>query len=336
MRYEKQTNFKEIGHDGQEHLAKSKVLVIGCGALGTMVANNLVRAGIGYIRIVDRDYVELHNLQRQLLFDEDDVQRNLPKAIAAKEKLSKINSSIDIETIVKDVNSTTIYDLIQGIDLIMDCTDNFQTRYLINDVSYKFEIPWIYGGVIGATGVLQVFLPGETPCLRCMMDAPPPSGAVPTCDTAGVLNTVTGVIGSLESNEAIKYLTKAKDKLHRKMLYLDLWENTLEKIEIPLNPECPCCQGQEYHFYENKEDHAAFLCGINSVQVSSPTEEKISLEALEKRLQPTNYRTKRTPYLLKIYAEPYEITLFPDGRALIKNAKTLEEGKTVYARIIGN
>ena len=199
-RYEKQRNFEGIGHEGQDKLKDSSALIIGCGALGTVVANSLVRSGVGHIKIVDRDFVELSNLQRQTLFDEEDAKNSVPKAEAARKKLMKVNSTIKIETFIKDVNSITIEELAEGVDIILDCTDNFQTRYLINDLAFHKKIPWVYGGVIGSTGVVKAFIPQEGGCLRCMMTSPPPTGSLPTCDTAGVVNTITGIVALHQSN----------------------------------------------------------------------------------------------------------------------------------------
>ena len=210
-RYEKQILYSEIGAKGQKLLLNSKVIIIGCGALGTVIANNLVRSGVGFIKIVDRDYIELSNLQRQMLFDEDDLENNIPKAIAASQKLKKINSTIQIESIVDDVNSKNIEDLCSGMDVILDATDNLQTRYLINDISIKLNIPWVYGGVIGSTGMVHTIIPHKTPCLRCMFPEIAPAGSVETCDTAGVLNPITSIVASTESMEAIKILLNRKD-----------------------------------------------------------------------------------------------------------------------------
>ncbi|AOY75448.1 hypothetical protein BJL90_05800 [Clostridium formicaceticum] len=333
-RYIKQINFQGIGVEGQDLLKKSKVLVVGCGALGTVVVNNLARIGVGYLRIVDRDFVELSNLHRQILFDEEDVKESIPKAEAAARKLKKINSAIEIDSIIKDVNSVTIEKLAENMDIILDCTDNFKTRYLINDLAFSKKIPWIYGGAIGSTGTMKTFLPGEGPCLRCMMETPPPIGSTPTCDTAGVINTITGIIAMFQTNEAIKYLTNHKEEIDRNLLFIDLWENSIEKIELVKKEECPCCGKQEYNYLENKTPEAVHICGNNSVQVDFQNT-PIKLNSLYERLKAAELDVKLTPFLLNLKVEGYDMKIFDDGRAIIKNAKTIEEAKSIYAKYIG-
>ncbi|WP_026478095.1 ThiF family adenylyltransferase [Alkaliphilus transvaalensis] len=335
-RYMKQVNFKGIGIEGQEKLNQSKVLIVGCGALGTVVANSLARTGVGTLRIVDRDFVELSNLHRQILFDEADAENSIPKAEAAKDKLEKINSDIKIEAIVKDVNSITIEKMIDGIDLIIDCTDNFKTRYLINDVAFNHGIPWIYGGAVGSTGAIKVFIPNETGCLRCMMDTPPSAGSITTCDVAGVINTATGIVGMYQSNEAIKYLTENYQEVENRMIYLDLWDNEFQTMKLTKRENCSCCGKKEYQYLNNKMPEAVHICGNNSVQVD-PNNSKgtISLKIIYDRLENAGVEVKLSPFLLTAKVEGYEIKLFDDGRAIIKNAKTIEEAKGLYAKYIG-
>lgn len=251
-RYIKQIYFSGIGPKGQELLGTSRVLVIGCGALGTVVSNSLARSGIGFLRIVDRDFVEFSNLHRQILFDEEDAYGNVPKAEIAKRKLARVNSSITIEALVKNVNSSVIKKIVEDIDLIIDCTDNFETRYLINDIAFSKKLPWIYGGVVGASGMVKVFLPEEGGCLRCMIETPPSKGSFATIDTAGVINTVTGIVGSYEANEAIKYLTGNIDQMQRKMIYFDLWNNVIETVDLKQREDCPCCVKGEFQYLEKR------------------------------------------------------------------------------------
>lgn len=333
-RYIKQVNFHGIGIEGQEAMKRAKVLLVGCGALGTVSANNLARAGVGYLRIVDRDFVELSNLHRQTLFDEEDVHNSMPKVEAAARKLRKVNSSIEIEAVIKDVNSITIERLVEGMDLIIDCTDNFKTRYLINDVAFAKNIPWIYGGAIGSAGNIKVFLPEEGLCLRCMMESPPPAGSTPTCDTAGVINTITGIIAMMQTNEAIKYLTNNKEEIERNLVFIDLWENVIEKIELVQREDCPCCRKSDYQYLQNKTPEAVHICGNNSVQVDFQNT-PIKLQQLYERLKAADLDVKLTPFLLNLKVDGYDMKIFDDGRAIIKNAKTIEEAKTIYAKYIG-
>ena len=334
-RYIKQINFRGIGIEGQALLQKAKVLIIGCGALGTVVANSLARTGVGYLRIVDRDFVELSNLHRQILFDEEDANNNVPKVVAAKERLMKVNSDIEIEAVIKDVNSITIEGLAEDIDIILDCTDNFKTRYLINDIAFYKGIPWIYGGAVGSTGVIKSYIPGKTGCLRCLMEVPPPSGSIATCDTAGVINMITGIVGMYQASEAIKYLTKNQELMDKNMLFIDLWDNVIESVEIGKKEECPCCQLKKYQYLEDKMPEAVHICGSNSVQVDPGTSKQLKLKQLYERLLSAGVSVRLTPFILNISVDGYEIKVFDDGRAIIKNAKTVEEGKVVYAKYIG-
>src|SRR3954468_1046669 len=231
-RYARQMRYAPLGVDGQRKLLASTALVVGCGALGSVIANTLARAGVGKLRIVDRDFLELNNLQRQGLYDEDDVAAGLPKAIAAKNRLDKINSTIQIEAIVADVDHTNIERLLAGVDCLVDGTDNFETRFLLNDAAVKRGIPWIYGGCLGAEGQTLTILPGQTPCLRCLIPEPPPPGTTPTCDSAGILATIISVVASLESNEALKLLSGHPEAISRMWTVIDLWDNTLRQIKL--------------------------------------------------------------------------------------------------------
>src|SRR6266571_8706937 len=266
-RYSRQTLFGPIGKDGQKRLGDSSVAIIGCGALGTVLANNLCRAGIGRLVIADRDYIELNNLQRQILFDEDDIARRLPKAVAAAEKLRRINSDTTIEALVEDINADGIESLVQDVELVLDATDNFETRYLLNDVCVKFGRPWIYSGVIASYGVTMNILPGDTPCLRCIFPEMPLPGTTATCDTAGVLNGIVGAISGVASTEALKLLLKS-EKVSRALFCMDVWENTTDSIELPRQPDCPTCGQHAYEFLDSlSAASSTSLCGRNAVQV---------------------------------------------------------------------
>lgn len=335
-RYSRQTLFAPIGKEGQERLRAATVTIIGCGALGTVLANNLCRAGIGHLVIADRDYIELNNLQRQILFDEDDVARHLPKAIAARQRLSRINSEVQVDALVEDINADGIETLVKESNLVLDATDNFETRYLLNDVCVKHGRPWIYSGVIASYGVTMNILPTDTPCLRCAFPEMPPPGTTPTCDTAGVLNGIVGAITGIASTEAIKILLQS-EKISREMVWMDVWENTYERIMLPRQPDCPTCGLHQYEFLDTLAGkNSTSLCGRNAVQVRAGTRhnERIDFASLAARLQPlgsVNYND----YLLRSTIDGYEITVFPDGRAIIKGTDDEQLARSLYARYIG-
>ena len=338
-RYSRQILFAPIGKEGQERLRASSVTIVGCGALGTVLANNLCRAGIGRLVIADRDYIELSNLQRQILFDEDDVRRHLPNAVAAAEKLRRVNSEVKVEALVEDVTVDGIEALVRDTDLLLDATDNFATRYLINDVCIKEQRPWIYSGVIAAHGVTMNIVPGDTPCLRCVFPDMPLPGTTPTCDTAGVLNGIVGAITGIVSTEAIKILLKS-ERMSRDLLWLDLWENTFERITLPRQPDCPACGQHHYEFLESPGSSSTSLCGRNAVQVRASSgrggENRIRLDfpALAERLRPVG-EVSYNEFLLRCIVDGYEMTVFPDARAIIKGTDDEQVARSVYARYIG-
>jgi molybdopterin/thiamine biosynthesis adenylyltransferase len=336
-RYSRQILFGPIGKEGQERLLASSVTIIGCGALGTMLANNLCRAGVGRLVIADRDYVELNNLQRQILFDEDDIARRLPKAIVAAEKLHRINSNVRVEALVEDVNADGIESLVRETDLVLDATDNFETRYLLNDVCIKYQRPWIYSGVIASYGVTMNILPGDTACLRCVFPEMPLPGTTPTCDTAGVLNGIVGVMTGLASTEALKILLKS-EKVSRAMVWMDVWENTSDRIEIPRQPDCPACGLHHYEFLEALSGTSTTsLCGRNAVQVRASTGRsslKLDFPVLAERLQSIGV-VSYNQFLLRFTVDGYEFTVFPDARAIIKGTDDEQFARSLYARYIG-
>jgi molybdopterin/thiamine biosynthesis adenylyltransferase len=337
-RYSRQTLFGPIGKDGQKRLGDSTVTIIGCGALGTVLANNLCRAGVGQLIIADRDYVELSNLQRQILFDEDDVTHHLPKAIAAVEHLRRVNSDVKVEALIEDINLDGIEALVQESDLVLDATDNFETRYLLNDACIKHRRPWIYSGVIASYGITMNILPGETPCLRCAFPEMPQPGSTPTCDTAGVLNGIVGTISGIASTEALKILL-GSERVSQAMLWVDLWENTFERIELPRQPDCPACGQHQYDFLNTEGGPAATsLCGRNAVQVrggNGRQTTRMDFAALAERLQMVG-EVHHNQYLLRLLVEHYDITVFPDARAIIKGTDDEQVARSVYARYIGN
>ena len=335
-RYSRQTLFGPIGKQGQERLRAASATIIGCGALGTVMANNLCRAGVGRLVIADRDYVETSNLQRQILFDEEDVARHLPKAIAATEKLHKINSDVRVEALVEDINADGIESLVRESDIILDATDNFETRYLLNDVCIKHHRPWIYSGVIASYGVTMNILPEDTACLRCVFPEMPLPGTTPTCDTAGVLNGIVGAITGIASTEALKILL-ASEKTSRAMVWMDVWENTFERIELPRQPNCPACGRHSYEFLDSLSGSSSTsLCGRNAVQVRAAIKRgsRIDFAALAERLSPVS-EVQFNEFLLRCLVDTYEITVFPDARAIIKGTDDEQVARSVYTRYIG-
>ncbi|WP_126581953.1 ThiF family adenylyltransferase [Tengunoibacter tsumagoiensis] len=335
-RYSRQTLFRPIGIEGQERLRASSVVIIGCGALGTVLANNLCRAGIGHLTIADRDFIELNNLQRQILFDEKDVAQHLPKAVAAAEKLRSINSDVQIEAVVEDITADGIESLVRTCDLVLDATDNFETRYLLNDVCIKYQRPWIYSGVIGSYGVTMNILPGVSACLRCVFPDLPLPGTTPTCDTVGVLNGIVGAITGIASTEALKILLHS-EQVSKAMLWMDLWENTVERLELPRQPDCPTCGEHHYEFLDAPQGPpSASLCGRNAVQVRAQHHKgSIDFAALAERLQAVG-TVNYNEFLLRFLVDDYEITVFPNARAIIKGTADEQVARSIYARYIGN
>ena len=336
-RYSRQVLFQGIGEEGQARLMSSRVVVVGCGALGAVQTSLLVRAGVGTLRIIDRDFVEESNLQRQFLFDEEDVRSVLPKAVAAEKKLRLVNSFVQVEGLVEDVNASSIDRLLGGFDLIVDATDNFDARFLINDYAVKNGIPWIYGACVGAYGLTFPILPGETACLRCVFESAPPAGVSPSCDTAGVIGPIVSVIAGMQSAEALKILAGKRDCVNRKITTVDLWENRHEAIDLPRPlPDCPCCGRHDFPYLEGLLGaDATTLCGRNSVQIRRRDGGRIDLDELAQRLEPIG-RLEKNRFLLRAAIEGYQLTVFADGRAIIQGTYELAIAKSLYSRYIGN
>ncbi|MCP4400839.1 MAG: thiazole biosynthesis adenylyltransferase ThiF, partial [bacterium] len=314
-------------------LGRSSVVIIGCGALGTVIATSLARAGVGKIRIIDRDFIEYHNLQRQVLFTEDDIKQQLPKAVAAERHLKKVNSLIEIEGIVADVNYTNIEQFVSDADLILDGLDNFDTRFLINDVSLKHNIPWIYGGVISCTGMTMNIIPGKTPCFRCFSPGVPQAQDIATCDTVGVVGPAPFIIGSLESVEALKILVGA-DEISRHLLIIDVWRNNFDRLDMLPGQHCPACRGT-YEFLENRYGFKiTSLCGQNAVQILNPEAGTISLEDLSVRLQRVGQVTYNE-FMLRFSSDACDMVVFPDARAIVKNTDDAALARGLYAKYIG-
>ncbi|MGE5602036.1 MAG: ThiF family adenylyltransferase [Nitrososphaerales archaeon] len=342
-RYARQTIFPGIGEPGQRRLLDARVTIIGVGATGSVLANHMARAGVGHLRIVDRDFVELNNLQRQLLYDEDDVTQMLPKAVAAARKLRRINSTIEIEEIVADVNATNIIGLISDAGVVLDGTDNFSTRYLLNDACVKLGKPWVYCGVLASYGMTHTVQPGVTACLRCIMGELPAPGTVATCDTVGIIGPIVALMGSVAAAEALKLLV-GKGEVNTGMVHVDLWEGSFDTFELgPPRPDCPACGTHQYEFLSTEAGtRTTSLCGRDAVQVSvtgsrgAGNAAGMSLEDLAERLRQGGALDVRSnPFLLRATVDGREFTVFPDGRAIIKGVQDEAQAATLYARYVG-
>jgi molybdopterin-synthase adenylyltransferase len=339
-RYSRQTRFAPLGESGQRRLLDSCVLLVGCGALGSVLAETLTRAGVGHLRIVDRDFVETTNLQRQVLFDEDDVASQLPKAIAAVEKLKRINSGVDLEAVVADVDQRNVRQLASGANLILDGTDNFETRFLINDLSLETGIPWIYGGCIGSHGQVLAVLPGQTACLRCVIESPPEAGTTETCETAGILGPTVSVIASWQAILALKILSGHRDQVPPVLTVIDLWDHTFRTLDVSdlrARGDCPAChRGERLWLSGDRGSRSSVLCGRNSVQVLPSQPTNLSLDELVAKWHGHGTIT-RNPYLarLSLDASELELTVFRDGRAIVRGTEEISAGKAIYAKYVG-
>lgn len=337
-RYSRQILFSEIGKAGQQRLLQSKVVIVGCGALGTVQAESLCRAGVGAIRIVDRDFVEESNLQRQTLFCEEDAKDGLPKAVAAKKRLAQINSQTVVEPLVADVNFKNIERLVDGMDCILDATDNFETRFLINDVSVKNRIPWVYGAAVGSEGLTMTIVPGQSSCLRCVFDQSPPPGMSPTCDTAGVLAPIVNVIASIQVAEALKILTSNLHRVSRKLFSINIWEGVWKQLDVSTAKDlgtCVCCDDGRFDFLHGKVGSlATTLCGRDSVQISNLEGTIVDFRELARRLEPIGL-VHYNQFLLRFSVDRYEIAVFADGRSIVRGTKDTEVARTVFSKYIG-
>ena len=335
-RYSRQIIFPGIGEEGQRKLSESSVVVIGCGGLGTMISSSLVRAGIGKVRIIDRDFIEYHNLHRQALFEEDDIKNELPKAIAAERHLKKVNSSIEIEGIVADANHTNIEKFTSGMDLIVDGLDNFESRFLLNDVALKHRIPWIYGAAIASSGMTMSIIPGKTPCIRCLSASSPGGGVVGTCDTAGIIGPVPSIIGALQTAQAMRILV-GEDVTPQRLTIIDVWKGTFQQLKTGYRKDCPACHGQ-YEYLEGKTGlEITSLCGQNVVQVLNTHEVEISLPELAARLKPVVTNITVNDFMLRFSADKErDMIVFPDGRALVRNTSDESLARVLYTKYIGS
>jgi molybdopterin/thiamine biosynthesis adenylyltransferase len=334
QRYSRQLLFSGIGAEGQRRLAIGRVAVVGCGATGSALVSLLARAGVGTIRIIDRDYVEPSNLQRQSLFDESDAAESLPKAIAAARKIVAFNSEIVIDPHVADLTPTNIAPLLEGTQLILDGTDNFETRYLINDFAVQQSLPWIYTAAVASYGVTMNIIPGKSACLACIFPEPP-RGVLETCETAGVLNTVVNWAASVAATEAIKLLVGAEEGLRRTLLSFDLWSNQHAEVAAA-RPRlgCRACGERNFLHLAGKDRPQVTLCGRNSVQIHERAR-AVDLADMSKRLKPHG-AVRHNDFVLKFWHDPYEMTLFPDGRAIIKGTTDTTVARSLYARYVGS
>ncbi|MDQ6693365.1 MAG: ThiF family adenylyltransferase [Chloroflexota bacterium] len=335
-RYSRQTVLPQIGIQGQENLAASTVAIVGVGALGSSIAEMLARAGVGVLRLIDRDYLELHNLQRQSLYTEADVRSGIPKAAAAARRLAEINSEIDVEPLVADITPENALDLLRGATIILDGTDNLQTRYLVNDCAIKLSIPWIYSGVIGVSGVCMPIVSGETACLRCLFPEPLPAGSAETCDVAGVLGSVAHAISAISAAEAIKLIVNGHATPG--LLTADLWQGSWDRLEVARNPDCPACSLHRFDYLDSLEweQDAGRLCGRDAVQVRLPGRSKPDLSMLGSRLQASQIgEVVVNEYLVRLRTGAYEMTLFADGRVIVKGTDDAGVARSLVARYIG-
>jgi adenylyltransferase/sulfurtransferase len=332
-RYSRQILFAPIGPKGQERIRQAKVAVVGCGAIGASTCTLLARAGIGTLRIIDRDYVETSNLQRQLLFDEEDARQSLPKAEAAARKLATINAEVGVEPYVKDLTTQTV-SLLGGADLIVDCTDNFETRYLINDFAIQNRVPWIYAAAVGSYAVTMNILPNETACLACIFPELP-RGTFITCETAGILNSTANLIASIQVTEVLKLIIGARNQLRKTLLSLDLWTNERSEISAAKPREgCRTCENRVFDYLEGKASPPVTLCGRNSVQIHE-RERPVDFPEMSSRLSPHG-QVRYNDMVLKFWREAYEMTLFRDGRAIIKGTTDPAVARSLYARFVGS
>lgn len=327
-----------MGDFNIEIIRNKKVALIGVGALGTVIANQLVRIGVGEIRLIDRDFVEESNLQRQMLFDEQDAKERLPKAIAAVQKLEQINSKVTLTPFITDVHAGTIESLVQGVDIILDGTDNMETRFLINDVSVKYNIPWVYGGAIHSRGVSTTIIPMKTPCFRCLFHQVQ-SQHGQTCDTVGVLGPVVHIIASLQVAEALKLLKNDFSLIRKDMIQVDIWNHDIDflPIENNINPNCPCCQQKifEYLHRQVQDNLLSQLCGRDSIQITPSSKRKVNLAIWEEKWSSLGH-TERNPFLLRLHYQSYRLTLFTDGRLLIQGTDDPKIARRIYAQLMGH
>ncbi len=336
-RYSRQILFKGIGAEGQRRLLEARVLIVGCGALGSAQAESLCRAGIGHLRIADRDFVEISNLQRQTMFTQQDAEQRLPKAIAAARHLREINSDTQVEPEVIDVNHSNIERLLDECDVVVDGTDNFATRYLINDACVKHDINWIYGAAVGSYGVTMTVRPHQTACLRCIFEELPPAASAPTCDTAGVIMPIIDIVAAVQVSETLKLLTGRIEDLHGSLMQFDVWRNEWRSIKSGApNPDCLTCGlGHFETLSPVAQEGAAVLCGRDAIQISPLRPTRVNFSSLAERLRGIG-EVKFNEYLLRFRTDDFELTVFQDARSIIRGTNEVATARSLYAKYIGN
>ena len=336
-RYSRQILFSGIGVEGQRKLLAARALIVGCGALGTAHAEALSRAGVGHLRLVDRDFVEPSNLQRQTMFTENDAEKRLPKAVAASNHLHEINSAIQIELHVADVNHSNIENLIRDCDVVIDGTDNFATRYLINDACVKHNTNWIYGAAVGSYGVTMTIRPHQTACLRCVFEEAPPPASAPTCDTSGVIMPIISIVSAVQVAEALKLLTGRTEELHESLMQFDVWKNEWRKIGLPApHADCPTCGLRQFETLSPvSAETAAVLCGRDAIQISPSRPTQVNFSSLAERLRHAG-EVNFNEYLLRFKTGPFELTVFHDARSIVRGTDEIATARSLYAKYIGN
>lgn len=334
-RYSRQELFEGIGSAGQARIRRASAIVVGCGALGSTLAETLTRAGIGRLTLVDRDFVELSNLHRQTLFSEDDALEGRPKAIAAKRRLDAVNADVDVRALVTDLTASNAAQIVASHDVVLDGTDNFETRFVVNDVCVRTRTPWVYGACVGSHGLALAVLPGRTPCLRCVLQDIPPPGSLPTCDTAGVIAPIVQVIAGVQGAEALKILGGARDRLLSGLFMADVWSGDFGVTSLAnTKPSCPACTEGRFEFEEASAAPAVTLCGRGAIQVRPGRPAEIDLEQLAKNLVSAGAVT-RNEYLVRAVGVEVELAVFRDGRAIIKGARDEAQARSLYARYVG-
>ncbi|NNE01231.1 MAG: molybdopterin biosynthesis protein MoeB [Pirellulaceae bacterium] len=338
-RYARQVQFPAIGAEGQQRLSHSQVAILGCGALGSVAAEILARAGVGHLKLIDRDVVEWTNLQRQALYDEHDANESRPKSQASCERLAAINSSIQLEPIVADLVADNIRAILQGVDLVVDAADNFSLRFLLNDWSLSTVTPWVHGGCVGATGQVRLFTGRGKPCFRCLVPDPPAATSVETCDTAGVIGSATHLIASIQAGEAIKWLSGNQNAVRQSMLSIDLWKNRIRELNVEdfITGDCPACDRHTWEFLAGDRGQSAdgILCGRNAVQISQLTAETIDLDKIAARWEDVG-RVQANPFFVRLFPDDQRsVTLFRDGRVIVTGTTDISEARGLYARFVG-